>query len=150
MDAAIDKTKTLAIGAFLIATFAWLGWIVLESAFWGRPLVHVRWLNTALLILGAVTAVCMPIVIAWHLYRAWKTELSESGVSQPQLRGRVHVPWTQFTSARVSGQFGIDLMYPGGKVVVAAGLYTEPATVTALILGKLPKLGHARAEQPGG
>lgn len=146
LDATFDKTKTLAIGAFLTASFAWLGWIVIESAVSAQPLIHVAWLNSSLLLLGAVTAVCMPLVITWHLFRAWKTELSESGISQPQLRGGVKVGWNEFTSAKVSAQYGVDLRYPGGKVVVAAGLYTEPESVSALVLSKLPKLGHARTE----
>jgi hypothetical protein len=146
LDATFDKTKTLAIGAFLTATFAWLGWIVIESVVSAKPLIHTVWLNSSLLLLGAITAVCMPAVVAWHLFRAWRTELSESGISQPQLRGIVQVRWTEFTSAKVSAQFGVDLRYPGGKVTVAAGLYTEPESVSALVLSKLPKRGHVQTE----
>jgi hypothetical protein len=146
LNATFDKTKTLAIGAFLTASFAWLGWIVIESVVSAQPLTHVVWLNSLLLLLGAVTAVCMPVVVAWHLFRAWRTELSESGIFQPQLRGSVQVRWNEFTSAKVSAQFRVDLRYPGGKVIVAAGLYTEPESVSTLVLSKLTKLGHARTE----
>jgi hypothetical protein len=137
LDVTVDKTKTLAIGAFLMASFAWLGWIVVESVISGRPVVAMPWLNACLLLLGAATALCMPLVVAWHLYKAWCTEFNEDGVSQPQLRGRVRVRWIEFTSARVSGQLGVDLIYPGGRVVVAAGLYSRPESVAAFVVGKL-------------
>jgi hypothetical protein len=135
-----DKTKALAVGAFLIALFTWLGWIVAQAVLTGKPLVQGPWLNTCLLLLGAAASTCMPLVVAWHLYRAWKTEFAEDGISQPQLRGRVQVRWADFTSARVSGQHGVDLQYSGGEVVVAAGLYTDPNAVSAFVIGKLSKI----------
>jgi hypothetical protein len=96
-------------------------------------------LNASLLLLGGVTSVSMLFVIVWHLYRAWNTEFTESGVTQPQLRGNVRVRWSEFTNAEVSAQSGIDLVYPGGKVVVAAGLHKEPEVVEALVLSKVKK-----------
>ena len=140
MRATIDKPKALAIGAFLIATFAWLGWIVIDSAVAGEPLVRIPWLNVAVLSLGAATALCMPLVVVWHLYRAWKTETSEVGISQPRIGGgTVRVPWSTFTSANLSHQFGVELLHPGGKVIVAAGLYTEPESVSAFVIGRIGK-----------
>ena len=146
LNATLDKTKALAIEAFLIASFAWLAWVVIENVVSAQPLIHVVWLNSLFLLLGAVTALCMPLVVTWHLFRAWRTELCELGVSQPQLRGRVQVRWSEFTSAKVSAQLGVDLRYPGGRVIVAAGLYKEPESVSALVLSKLPTPGHARTE----
>jgi hypothetical protein len=147
LHATLDKPKALAIGAFLIATFAWVGWIVINSVVENEPLIHTPWLNVSILSLAAATALSMPLVVVWHLYRAWKTEISEVGISQPRISGgNVRVPWSSFTSANVSHQFGVELLHPGGKVVVAAGLYTEPELVSAFVIGKLANLNHARTE----
>ena len=146
MNSTLDKKKTLMIGAFLMASFGWLGWIAIETAVSGRPLIHPGWFNAGLLVLAAVTSASMLLVVPWNLYRAWRTEVSEAGVSQLQLRGTVQVLWQDFTDARVSRHDGIDLYFPGGKVVIAAGLYTRPELVSEFVFSKLPRLSRAGTE----
>lgn len=142
----VDQPKAFALGAFLIGTSAFLGWIAVDHVSSGTSLTHIVWLNALLLASCVVASVYVPAFVVWRLYQAGRTEISEFGVSQPQFRGPVSIAWNEFTRVEVSLQQGVDLFYVGGKVLIAAGLYRDPARVVAFIRGKVGHLCHARPE----
>jgi hypothetical protein len=107
--------------------------------------------SSPIAISGTLLSLACAAVMVWSVRKYQFTELSEAGVSQITLNGRIFVPWDDVTEVTMySGAF--LLIAPQGKAMVYPKAYENPGAVSEYVVTHMRRVMEARgariARQP--
>jgi len=107
--------------------------------------------SSPIAIVGILLSLACAAGLAWSVRKYQITELSETGVSQITMNGRIFVPWDDVTEVTMySGAF--LLIAPKGKAMVYPKAYENPEAVSEYVVSHMRRVMEARgariARQP--
>ena len=97
-------------------------------------------------IVGTLASLACASGLLWSIRKYQVTELSEAGVSQLTLNGRIFVPWNDVSEVTMySGAF--ILVSPQGKAMIYPKAYEQPEDVSEYVVTHMRKVMQERGAQ---
>ena len=75
----------------------------------------------------------------WSIHKYQGTELSEAGVTQVTMKGKLFPPWNEVEKLRIFGKAYI-LDSPRGSVIITPSAYEDPFAVAEYVTSHMRKI----------
>jgi hypothetical protein len=96
--------------------------------------------------MGTLGCAACAFGLLWSAHKYESTRLSEAGVEQATMKGRVFVRWTEVKEMRMYSKAFI-LESPGGTVLVYPKAYNDPEDVSEYVVTRMRKVMQERGAQ---
>ncbi len=130
-----------AIGAFLLASHVTVIAGLVSLGIFGRGFAAEPALNLLITILAVAFFTTSGVVAAWYWYKAFRTVVTGHGVTQPTVRGHIHLEWTRVDRVKLLESNGIRISGPEGDVTIPLAVFRDRERVLAFVMSRLPDIG---------